>query len=163
MKNLVLDTADIRILSAVQQHGRLSKTQLAEIINLSPTPCWARLNKLKEAGLIKSYHAKIDLNKITDFTKVIVTVSLDKHRKTDFSRFEQFVEKQDEIVDCIATGGGTDYIMTVVTQSLSAFQTLIDFMLDTELGIDRYMTYIVTRDVKSAQPNLELLTTIPSP
>ena len=47
-----LDATDIRILAAVQQHGQLSKARLAELVNLSPTPCWARLTRLREAGLI---------------------------------------------------------------------------------------------------------------
>lgn len=157
MKNMALDAADIRILSAVQRHGRLSKMQLAELINLSPTPCWARLNKLKDAGFIKSYSAEIDLNRLTDFTKVIVTISLTSHRKADFERFEAYINAQDEITDCVATGGGTDYIMTVVAQRLTQFQTLMEVMLEMELGIDRYMTYIVTRKVKSSPPNLTQL------
>ena len=47
MSRLGLDRTDIRILSAVQAHGQLSKTRLAELVNLSPTPCWARLTRLK--------------------------------------------------------------------------------------------------------------------
>jgi len=50
MKKTALDAADIRILSALQRHGQLSKTKLAELVNLSPTPCWARLDRLKSAG-----------------------------------------------------------------------------------------------------------------
>jgi Lrp/AsnC family transcriptional regulator of ectoine degradation len=75
MKNFGLDATDIRILSAVQKHGQLSKTRLAEIVNLSPTPCWARLNKLKTAGLIRGYRGDIALDRIGDFTQVIVTVA----------------------------------------------------------------------------------------
>ena len=71
-----LDAADIRILSAVQKHGQISKTKLAEIVNLSPTPCWARLTRLRAAGYIRGYHADIALERITDVTQVIVTVSL---------------------------------------------------------------------------------------
>ena len=55
-----LDATDIRILSAVQKNGQLSKTRLAEIVNLSPTPCWARLDRLKAAGYIRGYHADVD-------------------------------------------------------------------------------------------------------
>lgn len=58
MKKVGLDGTDIRILSAVQQHGQLSKTKLAELVNISPTPCWARLDRLKAAGLIRSYTIK---------------------------------------------------------------------------------------------------------
>lgn len=154
MDKFSLDATDIRILSAVQKHGQLSKTKLAEIVNLSPTPCWARLTKLKAAGFIRGYHADLALDRICDFTQVVVTVSLTHHRKSDFDRFESNIRKLDEVTECIATGGGMDYVMKVFTPSLAAFQELMETLLAAELGIDRYMTYIVTRHVKSAQPNL---------
>lgn len=158
MKKTCLDATDIRILSAVQKHGQLSKTRLAEIVNLSPTPCWARLTKLKAVGLIRGYHADIALDRIGDFTQVIVTISLASHRKADFARFEDHVGKLDEVTDCIATGGGMDYVLKVVSPTLTAFQQLMDSMLVAELGIERYMTYIVTRTVKSTRPDIAKLT-----
>lgn len=157
MKKFALDAADIRILSAIQAQGPLSKSKLAQIVNLSPTPCWTRLRKLKQAGLIKGYGAHIALSKITDYTKVIVTLSLNRHRKSDFDRFEAFVEDSIDIIDCIATGGGTDYVMTVISPSLVAFQKLMQDMLEGELAVDRYMTYIVTREIKSAPPDITRL------
>ena len=57
----------------------------------------------------------------------------------------------------MATGGGTDYVMKVITPSLTNFQEIMDQLLSAELGIDRYMTYIVTREIKSSQPNLTKL------
>lgn len=157
MKKTALDAADVRILSAVQQHGYLSKSRLAEMVNLSPTPCWTRLDRLVRAGLIRGYHADVAVELIADVTQVVVTVSLDKHRRSDFERFESAVRSNDSITDCIATGGGMDYVMQVVTPSLAEFQELMDSLLAAELGIGRYMTYIVTRRVKSARPNLARL------
>lgn len=154
MKKTALDAADIRILRVLQQHGQLSKSKLAELVGLSATPCWARLARLKKSGFIRGYHADLALDKIVDVCKVVVTVSLKSHRRTDFDRFEEQIRQRPEVVDCVATGGGMDYVMTVITTSLPAFQSLIDEMLSAELGIDRYMTYIATRDVKSAQPDL---------
>ncbi|RDB41964.1 Lrp/AsnC family transcriptional regulator [Halomonas sp. DQ26W] len=154
MKKIAIDAADIRILCAVQQHGQISKTKLSELVNLSPTPCWVRFNRLKEAGLIRGYHADIAVTKIADVTKVVVTVSLKGHRKTDFDHFETHIDKMDEIVECIATGGGMDYVLKVVTPSLPAFQNVMEELLSAELGIDRYMTYIATREIKSTQLNL---------
>jgi Lrp/AsnC family transcriptional regulator of ectoine degradation len=154
MKRLNLDATDIRILSAVQQHGQLSKTKLAEIVNISATPCWARLDRLKAAGFIRGFHGDIALERVCDFTLVFVTVSLTHHRKSDFDRFEAFVTAQDAIIECIATGGGMDYVMKTITPNLTTFQDLMQAMLDEELGVDRYMTYLATRRVKQAQPNL---------
>ncbi len=152
-----LDATDIRILSAVQAHGQLSKTQLARIVNLSPTPCWERLTRLKAAGFIRGYRADIALDRIADFTRVVVTVSLAQHRKADFDRFEAAIRAREEITRCIATGGGMDYVMTVIAPSLAAFQELMDALLAAELGIERYMIYIVTREVKAEAPNLARL------
>lgn len=157
MKKAGLDAADIRILAAVQKHGQLSKTKLAEIVNLSATPCWARLDKLKAAGFIRGFHGDIALERIVDFTQVVVTVALRQHRKSDFDKFEAHIRELDEITECITTGGGMDYVMKVVVPSLSTFQTLMDTLLAADLGIDRYMTYIATRQVKAGQPNLAKL------
>jgi Lrp/AsnC family transcriptional regulator, regulator of ectoine-degradation genes len=158
MKKFGLDATDIRILSAVQKHGQLSKTRLAEIVNLSPTPCWARLNKLTTAGLVRGYRGDIALHRIGDFTQVIVTVALTHHRKSDFDHFEAHIRKLGEVTECIATGGGMDYVMKIFSPSLADFQSLMDSLLAAELGIERYMTYIVTREVKSEPPDLAGLT-----
>ncbi|MDE3121836.1 MAG: Lrp/AsnC family transcriptional regulator [Paracoccaceae bacterium] len=157
MKKIGLDATDIRILSAVQRNGQLSKTRLAEIVNLSPTPCWERLTRLKAAGFITGYRADIALNKLCDFTTVVVTVSLGQHRKADFERFEAHVRALDEIVDCIATGGGMDYVMKVVCANLTAFQDVLDRLFSVEVEVDRYMTYIAVRQVKTGHPNLARL------
>lgn len=157
MKKSILDATDIRILTAVQQYGQLSKTKLAEIANISATPCWARLDRLKALGFIRGFHADIVLERICDFTQVMVTVSLTHHRKADFDRFEAWVKQQDQITECIATGGGMDYVMKTVCPTLSAFQELMQDMLDAELGVDRYMTYIATRVVKADLPKIARL------
>lgn len=157
MKPIKLDATDVRILCVLQGHGQLSKSKLAEIVGLSPTPCWTRLTRLKKAGLIRSYHAEIALMLIVEITKVVVTVSLKSHRKTDFEKFEGYILHTPEVTDCISTGGGMDYVMTVVTTSLPVFQALMEAMLEADLAIDRYMTYIVTRQIKSARPDIARL------
>lgn len=158
MTRTALDAADIRILSALQKHGQLSKTQLADLVGLSSTPCWARVTRLKAAGLIRGYHADIALNRIGEFTQVIVTVSLNRHRKADFNRFEAHIRTLDEVTECIATGGGMDYVLRVVCANLAAFQALMDGLLAEDLGIEPYITYFITREVKSARPDIAKLT-----
>ena len=157
MKNTSLDATDIRILSALQNYGNLSKSKLAEVVNLSPTPCWIRLNKLKKSGLVNGYSADISIKKIIDFTSVIVTVSLSSHRKHDFENFETYIKDIEAVTECIATGGGTDYIMKVITPNLESFQELMNELISNDLKIDRYMTYIVTKEIKSSHPNLSKL------
>lgn len=154
MRTPGLDAIDIRILSALQKHGPLSKSKLSEIVNLSPTPCWARLSRLKSTGYVKGYRAELALERIGAFTQVIVTVSLSRHRKCDFDRFEHEIRGRDEITDCVATGGGMDYVLKAVCRDIAAFQSLMETLLAADLGIQRYVTYIVTRAVKSEPPDL---------
>ena len=157
MKKTGLDAIDLRILGAVQEHGQLSKTRLAEIVNLSPSPCLARLDRLRAAGFIRGYHADIALELIGPVTQVTVTISLTHHRKIDLDRFEAHIRGIDEITECVATSGGVDYILTVIVPSLEAFQTLMDGLLSAELSIDHYRVYFATRRIKSGRPNLARL------
>jgi Lrp/AsnC family transcriptional regulator of ectoine degradation len=143
-----LDTIDLRILEAVQKDGRITKLKLAEVAGLSPTPCWLRLRKLEQAGLIAGYHARLSPRRLASFASVLVEVTLASHRQTDFERFERAVAQMPEIVACWSVGGGVDYILKVVARDIDCYQRLIDRMLAAEIGIDRYFTYIVTRTVK---------------
>ncbi len=157
MKKFPLDAVDIRILSAVQQHGQVSKNQLSELVDLSPTPCWLRLTKLKKAGLITGYRGQVAVEKAFDLTTVFVTIALKEHRKSDFDLFEKHIQSIEEIVECYAIGGGTDYMLKVVTCSLPDFQTLIGQLLDEEIGIDRYYVYVLLKEVKSTSLSMSQL------
>jgi Lrp/AsnC family transcriptional regulator of ectoine degradation len=157
MKKYPLDAVDIRILSVVQQHGQVSKSQLSELVNLSPTPCWLRLTKLKKAGLITGYRGLVAVDKAVDLTTVFVSIALKEHRNSDFERFKRHIQSVEEIVECYGIGGGTDYMLKVVTCSLPDFQTLIGQLLDEEIGIDRYYVYVVISEVKTEPLNLSQL------
>ena len=114
----------------------------------SPTPCWERLKRLEKAGLIKGYRAEIDLERLGRPATILVEVTLKQHRYDDFQRFENAIRHVEEVVECYATGGGIDYLLKVIAPDIDAYQRLVDGLLDRELGIDRYFTYIVTKTVK---------------
>lgn len=143
-----LDAIDLRILDAVQRDGRITKLALAERVGLSPTPCWMRLRKLEKAGIIAGYHGRLALRPIAPVTTVMMEVTLANHRQADFDRFERAVRDTPEIVACWSVGGGVDYMLKVVARDVDAYQRLVDALLEREIGIDRYFTYIVTRTVK---------------
>jgi len=143
-----LDAIDLRILEVVQGDGRITKLALAEKVGLSPTPCWMRLRKLEKAGIIAGYHARLAPRKIAPIASVMVEITLANHRQSDFDRFERAVATIPEITACWSVGGGVDYIAKIVAPDIDAYQRLIDSLLDRELGIERYFTYIVTKTVK---------------
>jgi Lrp/AsnC family transcriptional regulator of ectoine degradation len=159
MAGMKLDPIDLRILDAIQRDGRITKLALAERVGLSPTPCWMRLRKLEKAGIVSGYHAKIALRQIAPVATVLMEVTLGAHRQADFDRFERAIRDIPEIVACWSVGGGVDYVLKVVARDIDAYQRLVDGLLEREIGIDRYFTYIVTKTVKeeTALPVAELI------
>lgn len=143
-----LDKLDVKILQALQRDGRMTKLRLAEAINLSPTPCWVRLNRLEEAGVIRGYSAHINIGKFARATSILVTVSLARHRLVDMQEFERAVQSIPEIVECYATGGGFDYLLRIITRDIESYEAIIGSLLTASVGIERYFTYVVTRAVK---------------
>lgn len=153
-----LDARDIKILAILQREGRISKAALAERVNLSATPCWERLRRLEEAGIIESYGARISLKALAPVTIVFMQVELESHRIEDFGLFEREIADIPEIVECWAVGGGIDYLCKVVVRHLEDYQALIESMLTRQIGIKRYCTYVVTMPIKNEPIQIERLT-----
>jgi Lrp/AsnC family transcriptional regulator, regulator of ectoine-degradation genes len=143
-----LDAIDLRILDAIQRNGRITKLALAEEVGLSPTPCWMRLRKLEQAGIVTGYHARIAPRRVAPVATVLMEVTLANHRQTDFDRFERAIATTPEVIACWSVGGGVDYILKIMTPDIDAYQRLVDGLLQRSLGIERYFTYIVTKTVK---------------
>ncbi|WP_420409406.1 Lrp/AsnC family transcriptional regulator [Hoeflea sp.] len=148
MTSIKLDDRDIKILAILSREGRISKSELAKRVNLSPTPCWERLRRLEEAGIISGYHANIELRHLGPQVSVFVMAELDNHKSSTFQAFEQAVASYDEIVSCWALGGGYDYLLHVITRDIDSYQRLVDDLLARRAGLSRYFTYIVTKPVK---------------
>jgi len=146
---IALDRIDLQILAILQREGRISKAELAGRVGLSPSTCHERMRRLQKQKAILSYHANVNLRAIAHTQTFFVEITLKTHRAYDFRRFESFVAKVPEIVECHALGGGIDYLVKVVARDVDAYQLLVDHLLEAEIGIERYFTYVVTKGVKS--------------
>jgi len=149
-RRLMLDEMDVRILAILQNDGRISKTALAERVHLSQSACLTRIQRLEKDKFILSYNATINFRAIAKLQMIFTEITLRNHRATEFSIFERYVQSIDDIVECHALGGGIDYILKIVCPDIEHYQGMIDNMLDAQLGVDRYFTYVVTKSVKSA-------------
>ena len=156
-ETLKLDARDIKILSILQVEGRIPKAALADRVNLSATPCWERLRRLEEAGIIESYGAQISLKALGPVTIVFVQIEIENHRKEDFSRFERAIDRIPEVVECWAVGGGIDYFCKVIVRHLTDYQDLMERLLASEIGIKRYYSYVVTMPIKDEPVPVGLL------
>ncbi len=153
---LKLDDRDIQILSILQREGRITKTALAARVNLSSTPCWERLKRLEQAGIIEGYGAKISSKILGNHTTVFMQAELKSHQAHDFDCFERAVQSMDEVIECWAVGGGLDYLIKIVTANIDDYQRFVDSILKADIGLKRYYTYIVTKHIKKSSLPLHL-------
>lgn len=143
-----LDAYDLKILGILARNGRITKSRLAEMVNLSVTPTWERVRKLEAAGIIRGYRTSIDWTAVFKSSQILIGVTLARHTAQDMQRFEQRMTDAPEVTFCYATGGGMDYIVMVRSQDIDQYQRFIDRLLAEDLRIERYFTYIVTKTVK---------------
>ncbi|MDB6177665.1 Lrp/AsnC family transcriptional regulator [Paracoccus sp. Z330] len=140
-----LDRIDIRILHELQRNGRITNVELADLVHLSPSPCLMRVKKLQQAGYITGYSAHIDIAKLGPVLTVFTELTLKNHRQIDFARFQAALEKIDEAIECHLISGGYDYLIKFVTAGISDYQAIMESLLDAEVGIDKYFSFVVIK------------------
>jgi len=146
-----LDERDIQILSILQKEGRITKTNLADRLNLSLTPSWDRLQRLEEEGIIESYGARLSSPFLKNFHLVITEVELESHKEGEFARFEDAIMSFDEVLSCWSVGGGLDYILKVLVKDVSDYQNFLKKVLNADIGLRRYFSYAVLDKIKDTE------------
>lgn len=125
----VLDPASVRILDLLQENAEMSIADLAEATGLSASPCWRRINELKESGVIKGTVALVDAPSLGLAVNVFVQVSLKQQDRQSLDIFDAAIRTKPEIVECYLMTGEADYMLRVVVEDLSKFQALVvDFL-----------------------------------
>lgn len=149
-----LDKIDIKILSQLQRNGRVTNVELADLVNLSPSPCLMRVKKLQAEGFITGYSAQIDVSKLGQTLTIFTEVTLKHHQQNDFARFLTAIQKVDSVIECHLISGGYDYLVKFVTAGISEYQTIMERMLELDIGIDKYFSFVVLKSpiVKSHLP-----------
>jgi len=140
-----LDRIDINILAQLQRNGRITNIDLAKAVALSPSPCLLRVKRLEEAGYILSYNARIDLAKLGETITVFTEVTLNDHHREDFIKFEASIRTIDEVIECHLVSGGYDYLLKFLTRGVSHYQKVIEDILERDIGIAKYFSYIVIK------------------
>jgi len=146
-----LDRLDIKILAALQGSGRITNLDLAERIGLSPTPCLQRVKRLEAAGYIRGYGAEPDIDRLCTNVVVFTEITLRSHGREDFLRFERGVEAVPQLLNLYLVTGGFDYLAHFIALDIRDYQRVIERLLEMDLGIERYFSYVAIRQVKRSQ------------
>lgn len=122
---MILDEKDRQILRELQRDGRVSNADLAERVNLSPSPCLRRLRNLEQSGVIEGYTAIVNQKAYGLPITVFIQIRLSPHSTAAAQEFERRIRDIDEVVDCHLMTGDTDYLLRAVVESLEAYEVFI--------------------------------------
>lgn len=116
-----MDRVDRKILALLQQDSTLSLAELSDRVGLSQTPCWKRIQKLEQTGVIVGRVALLDAKKIGLGVTVFVSIETADHSADWIARFAAAVAGMPEVMDCWRMAGDVDYLLRVVTTDLAAY------------------------------------------
>ncbi len=146
----LLDAVDAKILDLIQHDAGLSVAEIAERVGLSSSPCWRRIKRLEDDGVIQRRVTILDREKLGLDFEVYCTVKLSLPTKENLETFEQSVKRWPEVVQCATVTGAADYELRIVTRDMHAFD---DFLRDRILSlglVSNIESRIVIRAVKNS-------------
>lgn len=148
MGPVTFDRTDLRLLAEIQQHGRATNAELAAKVNLSPSACLRRIQRLEAEGVIGGYGARLEPRAIGLGLQAFVRVQLEKHGQAGIERFAESVQLWDEVVACHALTGDMDYLLHVYVRDLEHFSALLLDKLLNAAGVADVNSSFVLRTVK---------------
>lgn len=152
MKNrLKLDATDRKILEILQRDSNITNAQLAKEIGLSPAPTLERVNKLENAGVIKSYHAVIDPASVNLGVSTFVMATLKGHNKENIEKFVSAINQIDEVIECHHITGAGDFILKLVSTDIAAYQQLMLEKVSNIDVVDSLQTMVILSTFKDSR------------
>jgi len=116
-----MDATDRRILAVLQEDASLSVAEVGKRVGLSSTPCWKRIQRLEEEGVIVRRVAVVDPEKVGLGTTVFVSIETDNHSEEWLTRFAKLVRAMPEVVEFYRMAGDVDYMLRVIATDMHSF------------------------------------------
>lgn len=143
-----LDAIDRKILRELQDDGKLSNVKLAERVNLSPSPCLARVRVLEASGLLDRYVAILNPDLLGLPISVFIRVALEKQQEVNLERFESKIRDHPQVMECYLMSGDTDYLIRVVVRDVAELQRYIVQELSKMEGVANIQSSFALKQIK---------------
>jgi DNA-binding Lrp family transcriptional regulator len=143
-----IDQTDRKLLTALQTDARRTTAELAEAVNLSTSPCWRRVKRLEDIGVIEGYRAVLNRRALGWGVMVFVNVSIEDHGEEEARAFEQAVAALPEIIACWSVAGRSDFLMQVVAEDLDTYAEFAMTTVRRLPGIKAMETTFTLKEVK---------------
>ena len=145
-----LDRVDRRILEELQGNARLSSADLAERVSLSTSPCWRRVKRLEEEGVIRAYQARLDPARLGYQVTAFVHISLEKKDTGHLQAFERAAQAIPQVLSCHRISGRYDYQLMAVAEDLQAYGVFSETCINNLPSVKEVYTSFVLKQVKVA-------------
>lgn len=149
--NLKLDQIDRKILVILQSSAKITNAQLSKEIGLSPAPTLERVKKLETSGILKSYHAKVDTDKIGLGVSTFVLVSLKGHNKENIDSFLNEINNIEEIIECHHITGSGDFMLRIIAKDISSYQRLMLEKVSNINVVDNMQSMVILSTFKDSK------------
>lgn len=143
-----IDQFDRKIMALLQEDARLTNNDLSERVNLSPSQCSRRRQRLEEEGFIGGYRAVLNRDRLGFGLVNVVTVTLSTHNRDNARRFAELVARLPEVQEAHALTGEMDYILKVVTRDLKSLAAFVNEVLLPHESVQHVKTAIVLETLK---------------
>ena len=144
-----MQKSDIKILAALQHDADISTSDLAAKVNLSQSPCWRRVNKCEESGLIRRRVALLGRQKLGLEVVVFATVNLNPIGKQNLLAFERTVESYPEVVECYTMAGIWDYMLKIICRDIRHYEDFVRNTLSASDAIRELHSHIAVTEIKN--------------
>lgn len=146
---IALDACDRRILALLQEDAELSMAEIAERVGLSQSPCWRRIQRLKEEGVIRRQVTLLDRKKIGLNTQVFAQVKLNAHGRSNFTEFADAIREFPEVLECYVLMGAVDFLLRIVAADIEAYERFFFEKLSRVPGIQEVNSVVALSEIKS--------------
>ncbi|MXP63597.1 Lrp/AsnC family transcriptional regulator [Roseomonas sp. M0104] len=143
-----MDQTDRRILRTLARNARVTNAELAEQAGISPSPCWTRVRRLEQAGVIEGYVALLSQAALGLPDTIFVEIMMEKHDEAVLTRFEQAVQDMPEILECHLTTGEYDYLVKAAVSGTAGYEALLREKLYRLPGVRHTRTAFALRCLK---------------
>jgi Lrp/AsnC family leucine-responsive transcriptional regulator len=143
-----LDEIDKKILNLLQNDAKMSVKELGEKVNLSSTPVFQRVKRLEKTGVIESYSAIVNPDKIASRTIVFMEVNLKIHKQSELEEFEKTMHAMDEVLEVYHITGNYDYLLKVAITDMGEYRNFIMGKFAKIKSIDNLTSSITLKEVK---------------
>lgn len=142
-----LDDIDRKILNILQSDSDRAVSEIAEEVNLSPTPCWRRLKRLEELGIIKKRVALVDRKLMNVSMTIFIEVKAPRHEMSWLDAFRSLIEGIPEVVEAYRLTGDTDYLIKIVVPDIETYDIVYKKMIS-KLSFSDFSSSISMEEMK---------------